>query len=362
MRARIAIRAYPFETSQVSQETLLNPSSGLLKSLWILPMSSIVRHLPSTLMSSFHEPETCRGILESLPSGLAVLDMQKKIVFWSDGAERITGHLRHDVVGRSCTSEALLQCNQPGCEFCNEECAAARAIKTSHPIESIGFLHHKTGYEIPVRIRAVPVHNQHGSIIGAVETFEELRSSSRHNRLDENGSVPGCIDEVTSVTGPLLIQSHLRRALAKFLELQVSFGVLYVRLEGLPRFRASLGAEAASSLLRVVARSLESTVWSTDAIGRLNDDQFLVILNGCSAQALSSVRERVRRTLAGDGIEWWGERRSLPISIGEASAQPDDTVESLIARAQKSLEAAMAWPASAASASSAACSSGSPGS
>src|SRR5207302_2864462 len=119
---------------------------------------------------------------------------------------------------------------------------------------------------------------------------------------------------------------------------------------------------AASSLLRVVARSLEGSLWTTDVVGRWSDDQFLVILNACREDAMHAVRERVRRMLANDGIEWWGERRSLPISIGEATAQPDDTIESLIARAQKSLEAAMAWPASAAFASSAACSSGSPGS
>jgi len=46
--------------------------------------------------------------------------------------------------------------------------------------------------------------------------------------------------------------------------------------------------------------------------------------------------------LVNDGIEWWGERRSLPISIGEATAQPDDTIESLIERAKKSLAAAAA--------------------
>ena len=45
-------------------------------------------------------------------------------------------------------------------------------MKTSHPILDTGFLHHKAGHEIPVRIRAIPVRNPHGSIIGAVEIFE----------------------------------------------------------------------------------------------------------------------------------------------------------------------------------------------
>lgn len=41
----------------------------------------------------------------------------------------------------------------------------ARAIKTAHASQAIGFLHHKAGHEIPVRLRAVQVRNGHGSII-----------------------------------------------------------------------------------------------------------------------------------------------------------------------------------------------------
>ena len=78
------------------------------------------------------------------------------------------------MIGHSCISETLLHCDQPGCEFCNEECPVSRAIKTSPSAQKIGFLHRKAGYEIRVRLRAEPVRNRHGSIIGAAETFEEM--------------------------------------------------------------------------------------------------------------------------------------------------------------------------------------------
>jgi len=55
-------------------------------------------------MSAFDEFDVCRDILESLLAGVCVVDMQKKIVFWSDGAERITGHLRHEVIGATLAS------------------------------------------------------------------------------------------------------------------------------------------------------------------------------------------------------------------------------------------------------------------
>lgn len=290
-------------------------------------------------MSCFDDVEVCRDILENLPCGLCVVDLQKSIVFWSTGAERITGHLRHEIVGHSCIGESLLHCDQPGCEFCSEECPMARSIKTAQPAEAVGWLHHKAGHEIPVRIRAVPVRNAHGSIIGALETFEDEQPANLDRRGDRP-SIPGCIDEVTGLATHAVMQSHLRETLGTFTDVQVPFGILCFRLEGLDHFRASFGPEAAASLLRVVARTLEGALWKTDFVGRWADDQFLVILNGCSVQALSSVRERLRRMLANDSIVWWGERRSLPASIGQTNAVTGDTIESVLRRLQHSLDSA----------------------
>src|SRR5579864_2217864 len=176
--------------------------------------------------------------------------MQKRILLWSDGAERITGHLRHEVIGRSCIAEPLVHCNQLGCEFCSEECPLARAMKTSHAAESDAVLHHKSGYEVRVRARAVPVRSQNGSIVGAVETFEELQSSaiSVHS---PSVQLPEFMDPVTGTASRAMAERHLHRAFATYRESQVLFGVLLIRVEKLTDFRANLGAEAGSSFLRV---------------------------------------------------------------------------------------------------------------
>ena len=290
-------------------------------------------------MSGFDDFEICRGILESLPVGLCVVDLQKKIVLWSDGAERLTGHLRHEVLGHSCIAEALLHCDQPGCEFCGEECPLARAMKSAQPAEAAGFLHHKKGHEIPVRLRAVPIHNGHGSIIGAVETFEDCQFADP-GECDHQLKMPSCVDEVTGLPNHAMMQSRLRETLGTFHEVEVPFGVLCFRIEGLEHFRAALGPEAASALLRVMGRTLECALWKSDFVGRWSDDQFLVILNGCREHALGSVGERLRRMLANDSIEWWGERRSLRASVAQVTAQQGDTLELLLDRLQKSIEAA----------------------
>jgi len=291
-------------------------------------------------MSAFDEFEVCRDILESLLTGVCVVDMEKRIVYWSAGAERITGHSRHEAIGRSCVGQSLLHCDQPGCEFCNAGCPLAVAMRTSQPVEATGFLHHKSGYAVPVRIQAVPVHNQHGSIIGAAETFETVEHSEVNNA---ERILPGCFDEMTGVASQVRMQSHLREAFGAFTDLQVPFGVLQFRVLGQEHFRAAFGPDATASLLRVVARTLASDLGRTDFVGRWAENEFLMILNGSNEEAVYTVRERLRRMPANDSIDWWGERRSLPVSVGIAVVQIGDTVESLLQRAQRGVDAASAW-------------------
>jgi diguanylate cyclase (GGDEF)-like protein len=216
-------------------------------------------------------------------------------------------------------------------------------MKTSHAAWTTGFLHHRAGHEIPVRIRAIAVHNQHGSIIGAVELFENQQQALSPDRKESARQLSSCIDSITGVANRAMMQSHLRQAMISLVDLRVPFGLLLIRVEELSHMTANLGSEAAACLLRVVARTLESTVCISDFVGRWEVDQFVVVLSGCREEAIHAVRERLRRALAGEGIEWWGERHSLPFSIGEASALPDDTVELVVERALHSLAESSAW-------------------
>ena len=119
-------------------------------------------------MPAFPDPETYRDILNGLQIGVSVVDLQKKIVFWSDGAEQITGYARIDVLGHSCAENILLHCNQIGCEMCTGKCPMATALHAARPVEAMSFIHHKSGHRTPVHSWAIPLRNKQGSIIGII--------------------------------------------------------------------------------------------------------------------------------------------------------------------------------------------------
>ena len=53
------------------------------------------------------DTEIFRVALEVLSTGVALLDRQRKIIFWNDGAEKITGYHRHDAVGHTIQANIL---------------------------------------------------------------------------------------------------------------------------------------------------------------------------------------------------------------------------------------------------------------
>lgn len=288
-------------------------------------------------MPAFNDPDIYREILDSLQIGVSVLDLQKKIVFWSDGAAAITGYERIDVLGHLCTDSVLQHCNQECCEMCAEKCPISSALHGGKPLETISFIHHKTGHRTPVHIWTTPLRDKNGSIIGMILTFEGEVSLNGPHPSDQKMKERGWLDLLTGLPNQPMMQSHLRETLGTFADLHIPFAVVVAEFHELSGFRARYGQEASTSMLKVLARTLRNSVWPTDFVGRWNESQFLVILCGCGEDALQAVVGRMHRMMSNASIEWWGEELALKVSIAYADAVDGDTVESLMQRAQHNL-------------------------
>ena len=286
-------------------------------------------------MPHFQDPLIYRDILDGLHIGVSVVDLRKKIMFWSDGAEQITGYARIDVLGHSCAENILLHCNQDGCEMCAGKCPVANALHGARPVEAMGFIHHRSGHWIPVQTCAIPLRDEHGSIIGIIQTFESEFSVNGPNPNDRSMKERGCLDFTTELPNHAMMQSHLRECVGTFAELQIPFSVVCIEVHALDKFQARYGLEAATSILRGLARTLRNSVWPSDFVGRWSDHSFMVILTGCDAEALQTVTDRMRRMAASATIKWWGEDLSVAISVRGTSALSGDSVETLLLRAQQ---------------------------
>jgi diguanylate cyclase (GGDEF)-like protein len=195
----------------------------------------------------------------------------------------------------------------------------------------------RLGYQVTLRVRSVPIRNRDGAISGAAESFDEDRRSEfwerRHNKLSNYG----CLDEATGVLTRCYIETHLRESLATFAEHRIPVSILCVEVDGIANFRATHGALAAATILRVAAQTIEASIRTTDFLGHCAENKFLTILAECSPPEIGRVAERLLRMVHNSKVKWWGDHLSLTASFGGTSARDGATEPTLMERAEKSL-------------------------
>lgn len=282
------------------------------------------------------DPEISREVLDSLPTGVCLIDRNGKVLIWNQGAERIAGHRQHEVIGRH-HSYVLEGCDLEACTAANSSCPLMRTLHEGKTLETGVLVVHKRGHSVPVLMRMAPIRDARGSVIAVVVHFDTHNASSQRVQDRRIAAPSGCKDAVTGLANQEFTEFHIRENLVSYNEYQIPFGIICVRADRFDRFRSAYGHEAGDAMLHVIAQNLSHSFRPSDFIGRWEADKFIAVLMNCEAIGVRRAFERVHKLISKASIPWWGEHLSLATSLGYAAVGPDDTVLSLIKRAEATL-------------------------
>jgi diguanylate cyclase (GGDEF)-like protein/PAS domain S-box-containing protein len=293
-------------------------------------------------MSEFDTPEIFRNVLESLQTGVYLVDRDQRILFWNEGAEKITGYFRQDVIGRFCRENSAAEVDGNKIILPDAADAIVSVLHDGKPTILEISLRHKAGHRISIRLRAAPIRNGHRTVIGVAVSFDEGLSASDWDRRQSKLAGHGCLDAATGVLTQAFTLSQLREKLAVFGEHQMPFSVLYIEIDRIDHLRASYGQAVLAPVLRVVGQTLENGLRPTDFLGRFGEYRFLAILTECGSEDVERAAERIMKMVNAAEVEWWGDRWSVTASFGATTVTMGDTVESISERAQRSLDESIA--------------------
>lgn len=293
-------------------------------------------------MSAFADPEIYRIVLESMQTGLYMVDRDQRIQFWNEGAEKITGYFRQDVMGHFCRDFFPPQMEEGKNGICEIGGAIASVLRDGRPTIAEITLRHKIGHQVMVRIRAIAIRDASGAVIGAAESIDgdpwAFEADRRHRKLASYG----CLDEATGVLSNSFIHTHLRENLTTFVEHNIPFSILCFQFDPLELFRRTYGTGAVNAALRVVAQTVEGNLRPTDFVGHSGGNSFLAILVECNRADLFKAMERVKNTVSTTKIKWWGDELPVEVTYGGATVQERDDERSIIERAEKALAESVA--------------------
>ena len=129
------------------------------------------------------DPEllSCAAILDQLNDGIYVTDNDRRIVFWSAAAERITGWKAADVLGRHCRDNILVHVDKDGRHLCaDDRCPLHRSIVTGERSAMPLLVYARTaqGKRVPTLVSVAPIRNARGEVIGGVECFRDATETA----------------------------------------------------------------------------------------------------------------------------------------------------------------------------------------
>jgi two-component system cell cycle response regulator len=268
---------------------------------------------------------------------VCAVDGKGKVILWNEGAERFTGYLRQDVLGRMCTEAFLEHADTENNPLDGNATPLLETMRDGRCLNVSASLRKKSGQSVGVHVRTVPLRGEDGKMHGAAELFEEVITRTPTDRRHEKLAVAGCMDQLTGILNHSMIHAHLQEALSLHKVYPVPFCAMCISIDGLLKIRERFGQAAVDATLNVVAQTLESALRPTDFLGRWLEQEFLAILTECGEDDAIRVGERLLKMAQRAHVSWWGDTWGVTISIGATSVRDMDTAGGVVSRAEEGM-------------------------
>lgn len=156
----------------------------------------------------------------------------------------------------------------------------------------------------------------------------------------ERVSREGLMDPLTGVSNRAGLDQAIGMALADASSGQARLALAVVDIDHFKRLNDTCGHQAGDEILRVVGRALVAATRSSDLVGRMGGDEFVVILRVDDEQGPIKSAEAIRRAIPDcDVTKIFGKEvlGGVTASIGVAEYRKGDSASSLFDRADRCL-------------------------
>jgi len=270
-------------------------------------------------------------VLDQLYDGVYIVDTERAVRYWNRGAERISGYRAEEVIGNRCSDNLLMHVNDRGDQLCGSGCPLQATMADGDLREAEVYLHHKAGHRVPVHVRAAPLRDAEGRIIGAIEAFSDNSARSAMREELEQLKQLTLFDPLTDIGNRRFAEMTLVARRDEQARYGWPYGVLMIDIDHFKSFNDRFGHDTGDRVLRMVAQTLASNVRSFDVVARWGGEEFVAILEKVAPEDLARRADMLRRLVGASSLSTGDEQLAVTISIGGAIAgageEPSETLK-----------------------------------
>jgi len=280
-----------------------------------------------------YEIDSYERIVENLHDGLYFVDRDRVITYWNKAAEQISGFTANEVVGKSCSDNILTHVDSDGNNLCAGMCPLAVTITDGKPSEAELYMHHKDGHRIPVSVRVSTVTDRDGNIVGGIELFTDISNRAANDLRVKELEKLALLDNLTQLANRNYIEREIQSRFEEKKRFDMPFGILFIDIDHFKKYNDIYGHDVGDDVLNFVANTFIANTRPFDLYGRWGGEEFIGIIRNINSKDLESLANRLRSLTEHSYIIHENEKLYVTISIGATLAKENDTIGTLIKRA-----------------------------
>jgi len=276
--------------------------------------------------------------LERLYDGFHLVDMEGRILIWNRRAARLLGSPAERMLGEKWSVDLFGYQHLDERKMAAIETPMLRAIETGRTALLPVLGRHANGQTLQIELQAVPLFDEQGRLQGVAEFYRDLsRDSAKQIHTVRDLKLAATRDALTNVANRREMESQLSTMLEGFAEKpENAFSVMFVDADHFKRINDTYGHSVGDQVLIDLARLLTQETYSGELVSRYGGEEFVILCPDTNLEHVVRRAERLRATLRQTQVGGI-DRLRVTASFGVAQAEPGDTLDSLLRRADKAL-------------------------
>jgi len=287
-----------------------------------------------------------------------MLDPAGKVLSWNIGATRIMGYTASDIIDSDFarfypeeirdtvpqrTLEAALRSGSNRTEGWQIRKDGSRfwASVVIEPV--LGVAGHHIGFAEVTRDTTERRNAEQALRTANAELEQRVEERTRElhilnielERLADTDPLTGIFNR----RGFISVAAHEMRRSTRY---KTPFSVLFVDVDDFKITNDTFGHAAGDGVLRMVVKEMGGQLRGGDVMARLGGDEFVLLLLETTSDRAVGVAERLHREVASNITTIEGQSFTTEVSVGVAQWAPDESIETLLARADAALYRAKA--------------------
>jgi len=267
--------------------------------------------------------------INKVPKLTVITDNKGIVIYASDKITEITGYSADEIIGKP------LHLFQPGVMSPAERENLCRTLSEGREWTGENSCSRKNGTSYLEHIHIAPVFAADGSTDRFIAVMEDI---TQQKQLEEELYLHATTDALTGLYNRRMIFVLGGHEIAMACRHQRPMALLMVDVDHFKRINDTYGHSAGDETLRTITERFRIILRTSDLIGRIGGDEFVIILSDTHADEARQVAERLREDVEKLSIAWREAVLRCTVSIGVAVWQRnEEEFETLLERADGAL-------------------------